>query len=201
LKKKIFSFILLFLPVVAFTQTWPFEVWHEGKVVITEEDTLRGLIKYDIQKDLIEFTTKDNTAEVFTARKVIFFEIFDERARRYRQFFALPFTTNGTYKTPVFFELMTEGKLTLLAREYLETVTTSTYYSGTYSRIVLSYRYFFINEQGEIAQFVGNKNDLLDMMGKQGDEVEKYIKENRLRFDEKYDFVRIIAYYNSLFKT
>jgi hypothetical protein len=39
------------------------------------------------------------------------------------------------------------------------------------------------------------------MMGKNGDDVEKFIKSNRLRFDEKYDFARIIDYYNSLYGT
>ena len=38
-------------------------------------------------------------------------------------------------------------------------------------------------------------------MNKKSDEVEKYIKANKLKFDDKYDFARIVAYYNSLFGT
>jgi hypothetical protein len=200
LKRNFALIIFLWISVSATAQNWPFEVWHEGKMVLMEGDTLRGLLKYDIQKDLVEFTVQDQTAEVYTARKVVFYEIFDESVRRYRQFYALPFTTIGNYKTPIFFELLTVGKLTLLAREFLQNVTTSTYYAGSYTKVVLSHRYFFMDENGEIIQFVGNKNDLLDMMGKQADEVEKYIKAEHLRFDEKYDLMKIVAYYNSLFK-
>jgi hypothetical protein len=35
-------------------------------------------------------------------------------------------------------------------------------------------------------------------MGKKSEDVEKYIKANRLRFEDKYDFARIVAYYNSI---
>lgn len=36
-------------------QQWAFELWHEGRVVTTDGDTLKGLIKYDIQTDIIQF--------------------------------------------------------------------------------------------------------------------------------------------------
>jgi hypothetical protein len=199
LKRILTVCITVLLSHLAGAQTWPFEVWHEGRIVLLEGDTLRGLIKYDLHKDLVEFTIQDRKVEAFTARKVVFFEIFDESVKKYRQFYALPFSTAGGYKAPIFFELLEEGKMTLLAREFLENRTyTSPYYTGSYNRVVLSYKYFFLDDEGDIAEFVGNKNDLLDMMGKNGDDVEKYIRSNRLRVDDKYDFAKIIAYYNSL---
>ena len=92
--------------------------------------------------------------------------------------------------------------MTLLVREALENRTySSPYYVGSYTRVVLVYKYFFMEEDGDIVEFNGNKNDLLDLMGKRAEEVEKYIKANRLKYDEKYDLAKIIAYYNSLFGT
>jgi hypothetical protein len=133
---------------------------------------------------------------------VLFFEIFDITIHRYRQFFALPFNTPAGYKSAVFFELLEEGKMTLLSREALEYRTyTNPYYVGSYSRLVLVYKYFFMDDNGKIEEFTGDKRDLLDLMGKNADDVEKYIKTNRLKVDEKYDFAKIIAYYNSLYGT
>jgi hypothetical protein len=199
LKRNLIVIALVLVTSVGYGQNWPFEVWHEGKIVLLEGDTLRGLVKYDMQKDLVQHTVQDRTAEVYTARKVIFFEIFDESIRKYRQFFALPYTITGGYKSPIFFELLEEGKITLLSREFLENKTISSpYYTGSYSRIVLSNKYFFMDENGEIVEFHGNKHDLLNLMGKRGDEVDKYMKSNHLKFDEKYDFAKIVAYYNSL---
>lgn len=184
-------------------QNWPFELWHEGKIILLEGDTLRGQVKYDLQQNLVQLIVNSKSVEAFSARKVLFFEIFDQSVRRYRQFFALPYSATGSdYRAPVFFELLEEGKLTLLAREALEYRTyTSPYYYGSYSRQVLVYKYFFMDERGDIQMFDGNRNDLLDLMGNRADEVEKYIKTNHLRYDDKYDFAKIVAYYNALFGT
>jgi hypothetical protein len=196
----LFIWAFLFIALNAKAQNWPFEVWHEGKIVLVSGDTLKGMVKYDLQQDLVQHAVRTNTAEVYTARKVLFFEIFDEGVRKYRRFFALPFTTSTGYRAPVFFELLQEGKMTLLAREYLERKTYSSpyYFGSSYSRLVLSYKYYFLKENGDIQEFTGNKNDLLDMMGKKSDDVEKYMRKNRLRFDDKDDLTKIIEYYNSI---
>ena len=180
-------------------QNWPSEVWHEGRIVLVGGDTLRGLVKYDLQQDLIQYNLNDTRTEAFSARKILFFEIFDNSVRKYRQFFALPYSTPTGYKAPIFFELLEEGKLTLLSREAVEFRTyNSPYYIGSYSRQVLVNTYYFLNDKGDITEFTGNKNDLLDLMGKKSKEVEKYIKANKLRYEDKYDFARIVAYYNSI---
>ena len=180
-------------------QQWPFELWHEGKIVLESGDTLRGLVKYDFHQDLVQYTLDDKKTEAFSARKVLFFEIFDNTVKKYRQIFALPFTNTTGYRAPVFFELLEEGKMTLLSREVLEYRNyTSPYYVGSFTRQVLVYKYFFLDQKGNITEFTGNKSDLLNLMGKKSENVEKYIKANRLKYDDKYDLARIVAYYNSI---
>lgn len=194
--------LLFFLGSNANAQQFPSDLWHEGKIVLLEGDTLRGSVKYDLQQDLVQYGVANQRTTAYSARKVLFFEIFDTSVRKYRQFFALPFTTTAGYKAPVFFELLEEGKMTLLSRESVEYRTyNSPYYMGSYSRLVLVYKYFFLDEGGNISEFTGNKNDLLNLMDKKSEEVEKYIKANKLRYDDKYDFAKIVAYYNSLFGT
>jgi hypothetical protein len=196
------SILTIFLLTEAKAQQFPSDLWHEGRIVLLAGDTLRGSVKYDLQQDLVQYGVANERTTAFSARKVLFFEIYDASVRRYRQFFALPFTTTSGYKAPVFFELLEEGKMTLLSRESVEYRTyNSPYYMGSYSRLVLVYKYFFLDETGNISEFTGNKNDLLNLMNKKSDEVEKYIKANKLRYEDKYDFARIVAYYNSLFGT
>lgn len=179
-------------------QVFPFELWHEGKLVLEEGDTLRGAIKYDLQSDLLQYQI-NKRIETFTARKVIFFEIFDQTVKKYRQFFSLPYSPTGGYKAPVFFELLAEGKLTVLCREALEYRTYSSfYYYGTYSRLVLVNKYFLLMEDGSISEFIGKKNDWLSLMGRYEEDVQKYAHSNRLDFDQKYELAKILTYYNSL---
>lgn len=182
-------------------QRFPFEFWHEGRLVLEEGDTIRGNIKYDLQNDLLQLE-KDGKLESLTARKVVFFEIFDKSIKKYRQFYSLPYNTSGQYRAPVFFELLAEGKMTLLSRESIEyrSSPSSFYYYGSTTRLVLVNKYFLLKDNGAIEAFTGNRNDLTYLMGNYGDTVEKYIKSNKLSIEKKYDFAQIVGYYNSLVK-
>lgn len=182
-------------------QEFSFEYWHEGKLVTEETDTIRGSIQYNLQGDLLQLRRSEQI-EIFTARKVVFFEIFDVLTKQYRQFYSLPYSTAGTqYKSPVFFELLAEGKMTLLCREALEYRTYSSfYYYGSYSRQVLVNKYFLLDEKGEIVAFEGNKNDWIYLMGNKGPQVQKYVKANKLDFGDRNELIKIISFYNSLFE-
>jgi hypothetical protein len=193
------TIICLSFAIQANAQEWAFELWHEGKIVLESGDTLRGQVKYDLQQDLIQYKQGQSMAQALTARKVLYFEIFDSSIRKYRQFFSLPYATNTNYKAPVFFELLTEGDLTLLCREALEYRTySSPYMIGSYTRLVLVNSYFLLKENGSIEPLEVKKADLLNLMGKKSDKVENYMKDNRLKVDDKYDLVQIIKFYNNL---
>lgn len=201
---RIIAFVFFsFFTVTVSAQQFAFEFWHEGKMVLDSGDTLRGQVKYDLQNDLIQYQTNSGTRhEGYTARKVLFFEIFDESVKRYRTFYSLPYSNAGQYKAPVFFELLEEGKLTLLSREALEYRTTSPsfYYYGTYSRLVLVNKYFILQDNGNIEEFRGKKNEWYELMRGREDEVQKYVRTNRLNLDNKYDLASAVNYYNSFFK-
>jgi hypothetical protein len=183
-------------------QKWAFELWHDGKIVLESGDTLKGLVKYDMQQDLVQYNNKSGSVEVYTARKVLFVEIFDTTINQYRQFFSLPYSATGNYRAPVFFELLSEGKLTLLTRESLEYRTySSPYYFGSYTRLVLVYKYYILQEKGVITEFIGKKVDLFNLMGKRAPEVEDYMRANKLKIEDRDDFAKIVTYYNSFFKS
>ena len=199
--KKAFIYLLfMVLPAAGFAQTFPFELWHDGKVVLESGDTIKGSVKYDLQ-DLLQ-VRHQNRMESFSARKVLFFEIFDQGYKRFRTFYSLPYASNGGYKSPVFFEVLTEGKITVLSREKVEyrTYGYSPFMYGSYNtRKVLVNTFFLLKENGNIEGFSAKRSDWLDMMGNRGDDVHDYAKDNKLDFDKKYDLKRIIDYYNSFF--
>jgi len=196
-KFLIFAAAFLASPFVVCAQQWPFELWHHGKVVLETGDTLKGIIKYDLSEDRVQCAAEDKKPEIYTPRKAVFFEIFDETERRYRRFFSLPYSGSQGYKVPVFFELLEEGRITVLCRERLELKSRQGY--GTIARIVLVHKYFFLQEDGKIEAFDGNRSDLLDLMGPNAKKVASYIKKNNLDYEDKYDMAQIIGYYNSLF--
>jgi hypothetical protein len=185
----------------SFGQQFAFEYWHEGKIILDTGDTLKGAVKYDMQNDLLQFQADDKN-QSFTARKVLLYEIFDVTTKQYRQFYSLPYSVSNGYKAPVFFELLTEGKITLLCREALEyrSFSSSFYYYGSNTRLVLVYKYFLLEDDGNIVEYTGKKSDWLDLMDKRSDDVQRYAKTNKLSFDDKNELVKILTYYNSFFK-
>lgn len=197
---RLHLFFFLLISASGFSQQYAFEYWHDGRIILDSGDTLKGQLKYNMQNDIVELQAS-NKLETYTARKIVTFEIFDVTTKRYRKFYTLPYALNGQYKAPVFFELIEEGKITLLAREALETRSYSSYYTyGAYTRIVLVNKFFFLKEDGSIISFSGKKNDIIELMGSKGELVQKYMKEQKIDFDKKYDVGRTVEYYNSLFK-
>ena len=100
--RVIFLSLWVLIASTASAQQFAFELWHTGKVVLDTGDTLRGLLKYDLDKDILQVQA-NNKLESYTARKVLLFEIFDETVRRYRNFYSFPYALAGQYKAPVFF--------------------------------------------------------------------------------------------------
>ncbi len=198
---RLFLTLLIVLAAqVAPAQRFASDLWHAGKMVLDTGDTLRGNLKYDMTADILQLQI-EKRLESYTARKVLFFEIFDETVSRYRIFYSLPYAQAGLYKAPVFFELLQEGKLTVLCRESIEYRTTSSpYFYGSYSRLVEVNKYFILKEDGTITEYRGRKNDWYDLMPNKKSEVERFAKDNRLSLEEKYELSRVIEYYNSLYQ-
>lgn len=180
---------------------FPSEVWHQGKVVLVNSDTIRASVKYDLDRDIIQINNNQGT-EAYTARKVLYFSFVDEVSQHYRQFYALPFRITSEYKTPIFFEVLLEGKMTLLAREFVTVKTVnygnSAFFERNYSQQVLVFRYYFLDNRGNIIRFHNNKKKLLQIFKRKESEIKQYTKRNRLRFDNKSDMIQLTEYYNSL---
>ena len=193
-------FLVGMVPTITQAQYFPSEVWHEGELTLLNGEKQRGQIKYNLEADVIQLNT-DNTIQTYGARKILFFEIYDQEYGRYRQFYALPYETNGNYQVPRLFEVLHENTMTLLCREEItqENIPQYGYYGNRMgSRPRLVYHYFFLNQGGGIVRYSQKKDDLYTILHQNQDEIHRYIKKNRLKHDRQGDLVRITAYYNTL---
>ncbi|MEQ9286488.1 MAG: hypothetical protein RIG77_06245 [Cyclobacteriaceae bacterium] len=205
--KRVLNYILvLFFSIQivhAYGQEFPSRIWHEGYLVTAKEDTIRGLVKYDMDTDIVQVIVNEDQVKTYSSKKILYFEIYDKTVKNYRQFYSLPYQVKLNYKTQSLFEVLYEGPLTLLVKEKIVLVSdpyNQSYYNGPIvSREKLAYTYFFINQKGKMMEYTtGKKSDLLDIMDKNPGKIRNYIKENRLKTDKMRDIVRITAFYNSL---
>ncbi|MCG8311006.1 MAG: hypothetical protein MI975_26705 [Cytophagales bacterium] len=206
--RTVLLFLLLQIGSLVHSQDFPSELWHTGKLVLLTEDTIIGKIKYDLQNDAVQINVR-NVLQTYSARKILYFEIFDETIDSYRHFYALPYQVQRNYEIPLIFEVLYEGHLSLLVRE--EIVTESVpqynnypyhYYGNTpYSnqrRARLNYKYYFLDERGGIQNYNMKKSELLTFFKSHQQQVKQYIKKNNLKHDRMRDLVRVTAYYNAL---
>ncbi len=199
--------ILISLPFFTFAQEFPSEMWHQGVLVTTDGDTLKGEIKYNLQNDVVQINN-GRTIQTYGARKIHYFEIFDKTIDSYRHFYALPYRMQANYEVPLLFEVLYEGHLSLLCREEVVTESVPNYNPYPYSyygrapynqsRARLKYQYYFVDENSEIQNYNLKKSELYSFFKKHQKEVKKYIKKNNLKHNRMRDLVRLTAYYNAL---
>lgn len=200
------AIVCAFLCISALAQAQlPNEMWHPGRVVIQPNDTLKGKVQYDFKTNTVLVDLGNGIIKTFSSQKVLYFDFNCQYFNRYRYFYVIPYSLRGAYKVPVFFEILSEGPLTLMAREYvmMENYDPSFYsvYRTNrmgYTRERLTYDYFLLTSDGEIGRFEEKRSDLLPYFGKHSHELKKYIKKNKLKVTKQADLVRTVNYYNEL---
>lgn len=176
------------------------EVWHDGFLVTNDQDTLRGQVKYNMEANSIQFYNEE-IIRTFSSFQVLYFNIFDQILDNYRQFYCIPYKLKYDYETPIIFELLFEGALSLLAREAIvqESVPTgASIYSGSIVRDKVALSYFFVDKKGKMIPYNGKKSNLFEIMESRMPKVKDYVKKNKLKSDSPRDLVRITAFYNSI---
>jgi hypothetical protein len=198
MKSVLLTIFLTFVLYSGYSQTFPSEIWHEGKLFLVNDEEYTGKIKYDQTKGIVQVEV-DEKVLTFSANSIFHFDIYDITSESYREFYVLPYGLLSSYKTPVIFEVLIEGNITLLSREYVAIENIQSPYSlGSYSKEILVYDYFFLNKNGDITKYTLKKRDLYSALSKREKEVMEFMKANRLHHDKRNDLVRIIAFYNAL---
>jgi hypothetical protein len=209
MKKAILAGCMVMMAILSLhaQNEFPSQVWHKGNIYGVDGSTFSGLVKYDLDNNLVQL--QETTINTFTASNVTYFEIFDEIFGGIRKFYSLPFALNAGYETPIFFEVLTEGgDVALLCREYIATDSRG---MGAYGpmginpfwgpQTMIGYRlafnyYFFKN--GQIQKYSLKKKDLFDFLSGHDEEIDLFMRKNRLEHDQRGDLLRITAYYNQL---
>jgi len=198
MKTAIVATFLIFIHHLGFSQAFPSELWHEGKMVLVTEEVIFGMIKYDQVKGIVQVEVGEKIY-TYSPKAIFHFKIYDATADSYRIFYSLPYGLVTSYKTPVIFEVLIEGNITLLSREYIVTKSVQDPFSlGSYPREVLVYDYYFLDKEGNITEYTMKKKDLYNALSKRRSQVAEYMKTNKLRHDKRNDLIRVILFYNAL---
>jgi hypothetical protein len=203
----VFYFMILGIGTVSAQREFPSTIWHKGTIYGADGQNFSGLVKYDLENNLVQL--QETTITTFTASNVTYFEIFDEIMGGVRKFYSLPYALNSGYETPIFFEILTEGiDIALLCREYIATDSRNMNFFGPMAMnpiwgpqnsvgYRLAFNFYFL-KNGRIQKYNQKKKDLFKMLAGYDEEMDLFIRKNRLEHDQRGDLLRITAYYNQL---
>ena len=192
-------------------QLHPSKKWHDGEIYLNDNTVIRGKIKYDIPRDIVQVELGDKI-KTYSAKLVARFSFIQGNIGVKRNFFTLPYSERFGYKeVPKFFEVITEGKMTLLAREYIAVRTTGT--RGPYDRFstsraggprtlnyaYIAYNMFLLDHEGNMMPYNGRRKELYRIL-EEGDsaDLKKFAKSNRLKLEKLRDVAKLVAHYNTL---
>lgn len=193
---------LLFL--IGFTSTlsaqqWS-RYWRTGELVLVSRDTLQGEIRYDIENDAVQIKLDDDRIHTFSGKKVLFFTLEEHPRRSIRRFYSLPYQQKNDFFVTRLFEVLYEGRLTLLCRPYYEHLAFESEEEVSSGKKTSDpvYEYYFLDNDGQVHLYRPRLGRLMSIMSAKHRDVRDYMKTHHLRHDQMRDLVRITAFYNAL---
>jgi len=203
-----FFFFLFFFSITVYSQNFPMDLWHTGMLITNDGDTISGNLKYDFDNQSLQLDDGE-TIRAFNVNNLFFFEIYDETIRDKRQFYSLMYEVGYNYRVPSLFEVVIEGKLSLLLKEKIIAESSPNYYPSYYTYSLLpsynhysklEYDYYFLNNEGEILKFKskGKKKQLLSLMSDNYEKIKFFLSSNKINLSKMKDLVKVVEFYNNI---
>lgn len=175
--------------------------WRTGRIYLfNQQAILDQQIRYDLDNNLIEIKTEDDT-KIVEGFKVRRFEWIDDNNERSL------FVNAAGYQYSIwmegFYRILAEGKISLLERTEIKVETDNTTGSEEIERYEKDTEPDELEKklyvaQGNIIRDLGRKKEILNHFGEKASKVEAYSKDHGLSFRDQNDLTQIVEFYNSL---
>jgi hypothetical protein len=174
--------------------------WNKASLLLFDsERMIEGYpVKYDIQQDVIEVLTK-NGIKIIEGKKIKSMVWIDSVTNTPSYFVnASEYNLEGAALNG-FLEVIVDGTLPLMKRttiiekqaDYVAALDV-----GSRDKKILKKESFFYSQKAGLAK-IGNKKSLLPAFGEQAQDVEMFIKANKLNVSKTPDLLKAFEYYNS----
>ena len=216
MRQLVFIFFIS-ISTLTFAQMFPSEEWYVGEATLSSGEEVKGQIKYDLEIEAIQVET-NGRINTYNASQVVFFSIKPNEERPNRLFYSLPYRNETGYARPQFFEIITQGKVSLIAREYIATRSQNVqgrpwigatrfdpmwnpnpmWDTMTVTREFLAFRLYIVNQKGIITELGSSKKDVINAFDNNQGDLKKYIKQEKLKMESIADVSMLVQYYNRI---
>lgn len=175
------------------------QIWHQGKIFLNNKDTLSGLIKYNFKKNQIEYK-QVNEYRILLPNKFYKASFTSLTDSSYHEFEVFKVETSHNYYRPYFFEAEdTLGKIKVYKQYYWTQKTTQNSFGIVNYGYKVSFDLFQLTSKKRAIEIKQKKRAVLNLLKDKKHEIKKEARKNKWRYNETYDVLQIIKYYNSLF--
>jgi hypothetical protein len=167
------------------------ELFIDGRMILNTGQTFEGPIRYDIYADQIEFKNQAN--EIFTVQNpgIIRTVFLDSVKFNY-------FEPGEFENVKGFYELLVLGNYSLYRKYQILLKNPEAAGPGLYSSAAMfipqDSKYYIMDPDASFTE-ITNKKDLL-MPGRDTDELEKFIKANKIKAKVEKDLIRFTVFLN-----
>lgn len=173
--------------------------WCPGSVTLENRQVVTGEVSYDLKFNAVQ-VRHDGVVRTYTAEKIAHFDLFDQVKHRNRHYVAIDHPVEEGYRRKTFFEVLTDGKMTILRKtKYVRRprVTEDFRAPHIYLNAVCKHTYYVFND-GEFFEIDDFKEQVLPLMSRHEDLVKDYIEQCRLKLRKVHEQMRVVHLYNQL---
>jgi hypothetical protein len=173
---------------VYFPDEWTMGTAHLSDGSVIEDMNLR----YNMYSQQMQFIKDNDTAAFARPEEIASLSIGDH------QFIYTSFNAEKELKDG-YFEVLTHGKCQLLLRREITYHLVDDLDDGVINDSYILEKTYYIEREDKPASRISlNKKAVISAFCEKQNQVEKYIKKNKIRFKTQEDMVRVVDYYNSL---
>lgn len=175
-----------------------YDEWINSNVTTSKAFTYLGvMIRFDIHMNKFFYTQSGSTYEFADdVKEVELFPVMGDSATK--RVFKKGFAINNKVTPGTYAEVMVEGRVIVLKHIYINVSETTEYgVPGKVKNFTVNTAWYYSKGQDWISQKPGAKV-LEELAGDKWKEIQQFIKTNTLNLKKENDFIKYVAYLNSL---
>lgn len=173
--------------------------WMTGHVLQEDGKHFNDMsLKYDLYNDIVIFNSADNVPMAFKYPLKEFQLMQKKSVAEPFSLFKNGFPPFGKYTAKSFYQVLTEGKTTLIKKPYKSIIESMPYGESELKKTFGFNELYFLHHNGQMVKIQKNKNSVLEVFEDKKAELIEFIKDKKLGMKSDSDLVAVVNQYNSL---
>jgi hypothetical protein len=164
------------------------ENWEKGSVTLASGKKFENLdLKFDQVINQVIFQDVDGSMKAFSQPIAAFTIGKDANEHEFYR------GVDG-----IFYEKLVTGKVTLWKKNHKTIIDEKPYGSASVQRNILNNNSYYTGDLGQLTKIKNDKKSVLALLSDKAEDIEEYMKKQKLNTKTESDLIRVVMYYNGL---